>query len=295
MKTLGIDLGGTHLRAAVFDGATKLAEHRELVGEPRDPEKITARVAELAMQLGADAVGVGIAAMLGDAHGTVANSPHLRWRDVPFGELLAARLPRDMPLGIYNDVNAITWGETCAGAARGCRDVLAVYVGTGIGAGVVANGELITGASQTAGELGHAKVRWGDDAEPCACGQRGCLEAYLGGSYLERRYGAVASELDHAAAAGDSEALARWTELATLFAVVLGNAIAVLNPERLVLGGGVLARCPMLVELTEAALELAAPRACLEQLAVVTGELGDDAGLVGAADLVTSRAFRRGS
>jgi len=289
MRSLGIDLGGTHLRAAVFDADhVKLAEHRELVGEPRDPERIAARVAELATQLGADAVGIGIAAMLRDARGTVASSPHLRWRDVPFGELLAARLPRDLPLGIYNDVNAIAWGETRAGAARGCRDVLAVYVGTGIGAGVVTNGELVAGASQTAGELGHTKVRWGDDAEPCACGQRGCLEAYLGGSYLERRYGALASELDAAAAAGDPDALARWTELATLLAVALGNAIAVLNPERLVLGGGVLARCPMLVELATAALEIAAPRASLEHLAVVTGELGDDAGLVGAADLVTS-------
>jgi len=292
MRTLGIDLGGTHLRAAVFDGAAKLAEHRELVGEPRDPERISARIAQLATQLGADAVGIGIAAMLRDDRGTVANSPHLRWRDVPFGELLAARL--DLPLGIYNDVNAITWGEVTAGAARGCRDVLAVYVGTGIGAGVVANGELVAGATQTAGELGHAKVRWGDDAEPCACGQRGCLEAYLGGSYIERRWG-LASELDAAAAAGDEATLARWTELAELFAVALGNAIAVLNPERLVLGGGVLARCPLLVELTTAALEIAAPSASAWRLTVVTGELGDDAGLVGAANLVTSRAFRRRS
>ena len=238
MKIAGIDLGGTHLRAAVFDGATQLAEHRELVGEPRDPDRIAARVVEVATRLGADAVGIGIAAMLEDDRGTVANSPHLRWRDVPFGALVAARTA--LPFGVYNDVNAITWGEVTAGAARGC------------------------------------------------------LEAYLGGSYLERRWG-LASDLDGAAAAGDPTALARWTELAELFAVALGNAIAVLNPERLVLGGGVLARCPMLVELTTAALEIAAPRASLERLAVVTGELGDDAGLVGAASLVTSRPFRRRS
>ncbi|HEY3805549.1 MAG TPA: ROK family protein [Kofleriaceae bacterium] len=291
MRIVGIDLGGTNLRAAAFDGELKIAEHRELVGEPRDPESIADRIARVAGQLGAEALGIGIAAMLRDDRGTVATSPHLRWRDVAFGELLAARLP-SLPIGIYNDVNAITWGEVSAGAARGCRDVLAVYVGTGIGAGVVANGELVTGASHTAGELGHTKVAWGDDAAPCACGQRGCLEAYLGGSYLERRYG-IASDVDAAAAAGDPRALEAWTELATLFAIALGNALAVLNPERLVVGGGVLAHCPTLVELTAAALEIAAPRASLEPLAVVAAELGDDAGLVGAARLVSRNLRRR--
>jgi glucokinase len=291
MRVIGIDLGGTHLRTAAFDDGILLARYRELVGEPRDPERVANRIAELAEQLGAEAVGVGIAAMLRDDKGNVANAPHLRWRDVAFGELFAARLPH-VPIGVYNDVNAITWGEACAGAATGCRDVLGVFVGTGIGAGVVANGQLVSGHTHTAGELGHTKVAWGDDAAPCECGQRGCLEAYLGGHYLERRYG-IASDIEAAAAAGEEAALERWSDLATMFAVALGNAIAVLNPERVVLGGGVLARCPTLVELTVAALELAAPRASLEQLDVVPAELGDDAGLVGAARLVSSQNLRR--
>ena len=310
---IGIDLGGTNLRAAAFGEAGSdaiTAPHREPVGEPRDPDTVVARVAEVAERLaggvsGPVALGVGIAAMLRDRAGTVANSPHLRWRDVPFGRMLARRLGSRFTVGVYNDVNAIVYGEAVAGAARGCRDVLGVYVGTGIGGGVIAGGQLVEGASNCAGEIGHVKVRWDDDAAPCACGQRGCVEAYAGGSYLQRRILkelasghrssalALAGGLEHvnpghvdmAAGDGDPWALGLWTEVAPLLAVALGGAIAVLNPERLVLGGGLLARCPTLYQLVVTALELAAPAASLEPMTIALAELGDDAGRVGAARL----------
>ncbi|MDB4953157.1 MAG: hypothetical protein JWO36_726 [Myxococcales bacterium] len=349
MFAIGIDLGGSNLRAASFADATPIANHREPVGEPRDPETIIERLAGIIETLaapemeragegrgagramegagegrgagrameragegrgagahgGSVPVGVGVAAMLRDREGTVANSPHLRWRDVPFGELLARRLGPRFRLGVYNDVNAIVWGEAVAGAARGCRDVLGVYVGTGIGGGVIAGGTLVEGASNCAGEIGHVKVRWDEAAQPCACGQRGCIEAYAGGSYVQRRIlrelslGARSSaarfagglervnpgHVDLAAADGDEWALGLWTDLAPLLAVAIANAVAVLNPERLVLGGGLLARCPTLYELVVASLVVAAPAASLERLTIMLAELGDDAGLVGAAHL----------
>jgi glucokinase len=313
IERVGVDLGGTQLRVAAFagDSQTPIAQHRELVGEPRDLATIVERLAVIIERLASDArgvvaVGVGIAAMLRDRAGTVVVSPHLRWRDVAFGPALAARLGPRFALGVYNDVNAIVWGEAIAGAARGCRDVLGVYVGTGIGAGVIADGHLVLGASQCAGELGHVKVRWDDDALACACGQRGCFEAYLGGSYLERRIrselaGAARSSLsardpgtihvgdvDAAAAEGDAWALALWTELAPLAGVAIGGAIALLNPERVVLGGGVLGRCPLLRELVIASLSIATPSAALEPLTIAVAELGDDAGLVGAAALAAA-------
>ena len=313
MISIGVDLGGTHLRAAAFDGDSHIAvaHHREPVGEPRDPATIVARVASVVERLAPDggAVGVGIAAMLRDRTGTVANSPHLRWRDVPFGALLRDRLGARYQLGVHNDVNAIVWGEVVAGAARGCRDVLGVYVGTGIGGGLVCGGRLVDGATSCAGELGHVKVRWGDDAAPCACGQRGCVEAYCGGAYVQARIarelgvGARSSavklagsaalvhpgHVDMAAADGDDWALGLWTELAPLLAVALGNAIALVNCERLVLGGGLLARCPTLQQLVVASLEVATPVAALDALTIAIAELGDDAGLVGAARLSRER------
>ncbi len=316
---IGVDLGGSNLRVAAFgdgDDATPLEIHREAVGDDRTPDAIVERVARTIEGLaggsaGPVSVGVGLAALLRDRRGTVANSPHLRWRDVPFGELLhrrlGSRLGSRYRLGVYNDVNAITWGEAVAGAARGCRDVLAVYVGTGIGGGLIAGGQLVEGASNCAGEIGHTKVRWDEDAAPCMCGGRGCVEAYAGGSYLvarirrelanerlattvlERAGGSIdavtPSHVDDAALEGNEWALGLWTELAALLAVALGNALAILNPQRLILGGGLLGRTPALRTMTEIDLMLVAPSASLEPLTIAVAELGDDAGLVGAARL----------
>jgi glucokinase len=312
---IGVDLGGSNLRAAAFaegNGPTPLALRKEPVGEDRAPDAIATRVARTIEELaggstGPIAVGVGVAALLRDRRGTVANSPHLRWRDVAFGELLRRRLPARYRLGVYNDNNAVTWGEAVAGAGRGYRDVLAVYVGTGIGSGLIIGGQLVEGASNCAGEIGHTKVRWDDAAAPCMCGGRGCVEAYVGGTYLlarirrelasgrpnttviERAGGSLdavtPSHVDDAVLDGDPWALALWTELATLLAVALGNALAILNSERLILGGGVLGRTPTLRAMAEIDLMLVAPPARLEPLTIAVAELGDDAGLVGAARL----------
>lgn len=324
---IGIDLGGSNLRGAAFDDADVAAPaqwaQRESVGNERDPATIVERVAQMVERLAASgspgeiAVGIGIAAMLRDRRGTVAVSPHLGWRDVPFGELLAARLGQRnngrFSLGIYNDVNAITWGEHVAGSARGCRDVLAVYVGTGIGGGLIVDGKLVEGSTNCAGEIGHVKVRWDDGAAVCACGGRGCVEAYCGGSYLERRIArellaqkprkrsravdlagdlaqVTPSHVDQAAAEGDDWALGLWTDVATLLAVALGNALAILDSERLVLGGGLLSRTPTLFHLVETALMVVAPQPILAKLDIVEAELGDSAGLVGAAALAASRS-----
>jgi len=313
MSHIGIDLGGTNLRAALFhdDTAKPVAVHKEAVGEARDPASIVERVASIAERLVQSVsdpvtVGVGLAAMLKDRRGQVANSPHLRWRNVPFGELLAKRLGSRYRVGVYNDVNAIVWGEAVAGAARGCRDVLGVYIGTGIGGGVISGGVLVEGATNCAGEIGHVKVRWDDDAAPCACGGKGCVEAYCGGSYVAKRIAAevltkgkkslaitlagapeavTPGHVDRAAEEGDEWALGLWTELAPLLGVALGNAISILNPERLVLGGGLLGRTPVLYGLVGIALTIAVPAASLDPLTIVPAELGDDAGLVGAANL----------
>ncbi len=181
-----------------------------------------------------------------------------------------------------------------------------MYVGTGIGGGVISGGVLVEGASNCAGEIGHMKVRWDDAAAACACGGKGCLEAYCGGSYVAKRIRAevltkgkrslavtlagspeavTPGHVDRAAEEGDEWALELWTEIATLLGVGLGNAVSLLNPERLVLGGGMLGRTPTLFNLVEIALTIAVPSASIEPLTVVPAELGDNAGLVGAANL----------
>jgi glucokinase len=318
---IGVDLGGTNLRVAAFgDGIEPLLVRREQVGAARAPEPMVERLAAIIDEVRAELgvgdrvvpVGIGVAAMLSDRLGTVANAPNLRWFGVPFGRMLAARLGAFSPLGVYNDVNAITWGEFQRGAAIGSRDALAVYVGTGIGGGLVVNGELVEGATNTAGEIGHTKVRWDDKAAPCECGSRGCLEAYVGGASVLRRIRAelaagaksqavelagsadvvTPGDVDRAAALGDEWALGLWAELGPPLGVVLANAVAILNPSVLVLGGGMLSRTPVLRDHALAALTVAAPVASMEALTVKDPVLGDDSGLVGASLLAEAGVSR---
>jgi glucokinase len=313
MSAVGIDLGGTNIRLAVYAdaAAAPLVQRREEVGDERAPELLVDRLCRMitaaVRDAGVDApgvpVGIGIAAMMRGTDGVVARSPHLGWLDVPFGQLMRERLGPDYPLVVDNDVNMITHGEWRAGAGVGVQDLLAVYVGTGVGAGLIADGRLVTGASGCAAELGHVKVVLGDDARACACGSRGCVEAYVGGTYLQQRArtelagrarssatmlaGGAANvtpgHLDQAAASGDGYALELYAEVAPLLGVALANAVTTLNPARLILGGGVLSRTPILREHVLTAFDIATNPPARDAVTVVDAALGDDAGLVGSA------------
>ena len=315
--SVGVDLGGTNMRIAVYSDLAQagsapqpVVRQRTEVGDERAPEQIVAKLCTSIRTLLGEAgveggvpVGIGIAGMLRGRDGLVAISPHLHWRDVEFGRLMREELGDGFTVAVANDVNAITYGEYALGAGAGAADILAVFVGTGIGAGIIADGRLVTGASGCAAELGHVTVAWGDDALPCACGLLGCVEAYVGGSYVQRRVraelaggarsaaltAAGAAELvtpghiDAAAEAGDKYALDLYEEIAPLLGVVLGNAVTILNPARLILGGGMLSRTPVLREHVIATLEVAANPPALAGLAIVDADLGDDAGLIGSA------------
>jgi glucokinase len=313
---IGVDLGGSTLRIASFVGEqfTPSSNKRIPLSYPAVSFVVDAIVEEC-RQISAAAttdepipLGVGVAAMMVGDSGVVANAPNLGWRDVPLQAQLTAALAAipgaQFRVVAENDVNAIAWGEYVSGAGAGARDVLTVYLGTGIGAGVVSNERLVRG-SVCAGELGHTKIAWGNDALPCGCGSRGCIEAYAGGAALQARIrrelsdgasiSTVASaggidrvtvaHVDDSAQSGDPWATSLWDEIATMLGVSIGNALAIVGSERVVFGGGVLSRTPLLVEQVTAAIWVAAPQAMLSRLSVVHAELGDQAGLVGAADL----------
>jgi glucokinase len=318
--SIGFDLGGTNLRAAVFRGLTRdrndgtiepIATLREHVGSARSPDAIVGRVATMIprlleqAQLGAlkIPVGIGFAGMLRGHEGMVANSPNYGWRDVPLGDLLRARLGERYTIGIYNDVNAITYGEYAFGAGMGASDVLAVFVGTGIGGGAICSGQLLEGAQNTAAEIGHTKVAIDEDALDCACGLKGCVEAYIGGQRLQDRARAELTEwasseatrlagcaqqvnpghLDAAAAMGDDYALDLYAEVAPLLGLVIANTVTILNPKRLILGGGLLSRTPVLREHVLASFECAVNPPAHEGLEIVNTALGERAGLLGSA------------
>ncbi|HJZ88656.1 MAG TPA: ROK family protein [Polyangia bacterium] len=313
---VGVDLGGTHLRAALVETSaerpTPLHEERLPTGEDRVPERVADLIASAVGRVCTRAegpvagVGIGIAAMLRGQSGVVANAPNLGWREVDFRSLVRARLGQRVEL--YNDLKAIAWGEHRYGAGKGAPNVVCVYFGTGIGGGIVVGGELYYGAGNLAGEIGHTKVVTGGAARLCGCGQHGCIEAYAGGANLAARVraelaagaqsqalafagGEVAKvhpgHVDQAARAGDPYARRLWTEIAPLIGMALANACTLFNPNRLILGGGMWEGTPELRRLSEATLPELINAPTQETLTVCETSLGDLAGMLGAADLIS--------
>ena len=303
---VGIDLGGTNLRAAlvdVIDGKLLHQAKHKLVD--RSPETVAKAIAELTAEVDPDrrrvGVGIGIAAMLRGSTGVVVNAPNLGWREVDFRSLVIAALATGEPVDLYNDLHAITLGEQRFGSARGAHDVLCVYIGTGVGAGMVLAGRLYAGATHLAGEMGHLKVVL-ENGRLCGCGARGCLEAYTSGTHIAQRAreelqtrqslaveiagsreAVHAGHLDEAARKGDAYALGLWDEISRILGLALGAAVTTLNPSRLVLGGGVLSGAPLLGQKVRERLHIAANAPSLVGFDVVETTLGDSAGVLGAA------------
>jgi glucokinase len=306
----GVDVGGTYLRVGLFSlsggrrpalaGSTKRAwrsgDHDAagaLSAALRD--ELAALSSRHGLEPAATPLGVGLAGQLSPDGRTVVNAPNIGWRDLGLVELLEAELGRPPgSIRMVNDLTAIVRGELADGGARGARDLVAMYVGTGVGGAVVTDGRIVRGAGGTAGEIGHVKLP-GCDAL-CGCGERGCLEAVAGGAALARRVAAMrfgtdqdaepAADLaraERAVEAGDPAAEALWHEASEALAHVASGMCTFLNPSVLLVGGGVFDRAPRLRLRFEARtrdLTLAVARTRLE---IRHGELGDDAGLLGAA------------
>src|SRR5262245_5034261 len=187
MPTLGIDLGGTNARAAVVDEQGRILSSLKLSLAARSPTAVVEIIAQAAAgavaalgEVEVRGCGVGAAGQIDRDTGIIAVAPNLGWRNVPLGTMLTERLGR--PVRVVNDLAAASWGELNAGAGRGAQDVYVVFVGSGVGSSMIANGQLVRGCGGVAGELGHTKVVPG--GRRCGCGELGCLEAYAGGHNL---------------------------------------------------------------------------------------------------------------
>jgi glucokinase len=305
LRYLGIDVGGTYARAAVVSAEGEILASCKTALAARDPSGVIDAICLAADEaLGASGpvvgAGVGIAGQLEGESGVVAVAPNLGWRAVPFGSLLGARLGR--PVRVVNDLSAAAWGEFRAGAGRGTRDIFVVFVGSGVGSAIVAGGRIVTGAQGFAGEFGHVKVEPG--GRPCGCGERGCVEAYVGGHNLlaqmqellssERptqlrelveQPGAILSPalLETAALAGDQSAKEIYDRAVAHLGLAVANQVTVLNPARLIIGGGVLSRCPGMRQSIRDAVGTWSSVVSRRQLVIAEAELGDDSGIIGAA------------
>ena len=185
--TIGVDVGGTKIAAGVVD------EHGHVLATVRQSspkqsgEQLMAAVVEIVAELrtvsaGVTAVGLSAAGFVSADRRHVLFAPHLRWGDEPVADLLSAR--SGLPVVIENDANAAAWAEFRFGAGRGVDDQLMVAIGTGVGGGIVLDGEIYRGGHGVAAEIGH--INFVPDGRPCPCGRRGCFEQYASGSALQR-------------------------------------------------------------------------------------------------------------
>ncbi|WNG61236.1 ROK family protein [Archangium gephyra] len=306
MPTLGIDLGGTFARAAVVDAKGNIIASAKMALGERSPSAVVESIAHAA-KAAVDAAGmpvqgcgVGAAGQIHGESGVLAVAPNLGWRNVPLGELLRTRL--GYPVRVVNDLSAAAWGELNAGAGRGSQDMYTVFVGSGVGSAIIAGNKLVTGGGGVAGELGHIKVV--PNGRRCGCGELGCLEAYAGGHNLIAQTRELLATgrshvlmeltggdparvtpvtLEQAADAGDTEAREIYERASLMLAIAIANQVTVLNPARLILGGGVLTHCPGIRRRIVEGVQAFASTTSREGLLISDAELGDDSGLIGAA------------
>ncbi len=314
VAALGIDVGGTKLVAASVTASGDIVDRRRADTPARDPERLVAALEELIGELAGEGlpVGIGIAGMV-DPAGRVRYGPNIGVRDLP----LAARLEAAAggPVTVVNDANAAALGEQRAGAARDHRDVLMFTLGTGVGGGIVLGGRLQEGAHRFGGEVGHLVVAEG--GRPCPCGNRGCIEAYASGTAigLAARDRLVDQDVDsalrgdtelsgrsvtEAATAGDALAQSVLVDVGRWLGVAAAGLVNVLDPEVIIVGGGAGRHtAPWVIPAAEAALaERILGGAQVRPVPPFElAELGDDAGMIGAAMLALDRADdeRRGS
>lgn len=310
MLSLGIDLGGTFARAAVVNPAGELVAVAKIALQARLPEAVVETIHTAAVEAlriagnpTVNICGVGVAGQLVGDKGIVAVAPNLGWRDVPLAEMLAKKLGH--PVRLINDLRAAAWGEYIAGSGQGVKDMLVVFVGSGVGSAIVSNGRMVAGSSNVAGEFGHIKVV--TRGRRCGCGEEGCLEAYAGGHHLiaqmrdavEAGATALAAlsngdpatltpiHLERAAAMGDGPAKAILDRAGDYLSLAVANYVTVLNPARLVIGGGVLTHAPTLKQRVIDGVASYTNGSARKAVQVVTASLGDDAGIIGAGLLAT--------
>lgn len=285
---VGVDIGGTKIAAGlVEDGQVRL--FRE-VATPAGADAVVESVAALVEEFPAAPVGVAVAGFLSSDRTAVTYAPNLEWIDVPLQAILRDQTGREVV--IENDANAAAWGEYRYGAGRDAHTLVAVTVGTGIGGGIVINGSLFAGAHGVGAELGHIQVvsaRSGGTPRWCGCGSRGCWEMYGSGSALDRAGVAAGFEdgraVIEAASGGDPQARALVAELTGWLGEGLASVSAVLDPDVIVVGGGVAEAGMVVMDPLIAAYHEVVRASHRPEADVRVAALSNRAGLIGAADL----------
>ena len=305
---IGIDLGGTNIKVGLVDENYNIVAKATCKTDlPRPAEEIADSIAETVWKALNDAkvtidelnsIGIGTPGTASRDTGVVLYSCNLGFRNTDLRSLIGARLGKQVY--VENDANAAAFGEVLAGAGKGCRDVVVVTLGTGVGGGIIIDGRILTGTNGAGGEIGHIHIE-DAETETCGCKNKGCLEQYASATGVTRlanrrlakddapsvlRGGEISAKtVFDAVKAGDKVAI----EIAEQFGEYLGKGLAVVanvvDPQIFVIGGGVSKAGDILFKYIEPSYKRCAFGPC-KQAKFALAELGNDAGIYGAAALV---------
>lgn len=307
---VGVDIGGTTVKLGICDEEGKLLHTFEgPTGTENGPEAVLEVIAQYVRKIVSDnnldwesvaGVGVGIPGFMDIPTGVISHSANFPgWKNVPAKATLEQKLGK--PVKINNDANVAALGESWSGAGRGIENAVVFTLGTGVGGGIIIRGKIYEGFSGMAGELGHIQVVPDMEAIQCGCGQYGCVETVssatgiirMANDAVQRGDRTSLSEVQTITAKDVFEAAKNGDEVAVRIvkraAFYLGKALAttavIVNPQRFILGGGVARAGDILFEAVREAFLKYTPEAGTVNVDIVPAELGNDAGIVGAAGL----------
>jgi glucokinase len=311
--TVGVDVGGTKVLGGVVDASGKVLATSRRDTPRKGGSELTKTIAEVALELmqthSVTAVGVSAAGFVSSDRKTMLATPNIAdWNGVQLDLELTKLI--GLPVVIENDANAAAWGEAKFGAGRNQAHMMMLTIGTGVGGGIVVNNQLYRGAFGIAAEFGHLRVV--PEGHLCGCGARGCFEQYASGSALRRHAreaisaspdlarnllargdgtidGLTGQAITDAAREGDAVALAAFQTTAQYLGAGIASLAVLLDPSCVVIGGGVIDAGEILLAPTREAMKRYMPFAGKHPYPeIVAAELGNEAGLVGVADLARS-------
>ena len=305
MYKFGVDVGGTTVKIGLFSGDGKLEEKYEIATDKSDQgahiiEHIAAKLDEIIAKESygiLDCMGVGIGLPGPVDRGMILGCVNLGWGIFSIVEEFSKAF-HNVPEYAGNDANIAALGEYVAGAGKGMKNMIMVTLGTGVGGGIIIDGRILEGANGGAGEIGHIPVN-PQEQDTCGCGKKGCLEQYASATGIVRiaeklrkengntalPAGCTAKQVFDYAKEGDELAMQAVEELGRYLGLALASCACVLNPEGIVIGGGVSRAGKILLDVTEKNFQTYVFKPC-RNVKFSLAELGNDAGIYGAAAMV---------
>ncbi len=296
---IGIDLGATRVKMAVVDRQGRISYRRE-ASTPSSAKKTIlidamvdntlALISESRLRKSSiKGVGIGAPGPIDYDNGVVRYFPNIKgWKNTPLKDILQKKL--NLRVSLDNDVNAMTLGEYMFGAGKDARNLVCLTLGTGVGGGLIINGSLYRGSIMCAGEIGHMQIN--ENGPICNCGGTACLERYIGNRYILDRCKKIfgknitLEDVTSMAKKGNKKAIGVWEDMAKKLAVAVTSLVNVLNPDKVVIGGGVSKAGKFIMDPLKKEVKRRAMRDQGAHVKIVRARLGTDAGIIGASLLV---------